>query len=74
MNAIIYLKNDNVIELTDVVRYMYLNSHDMYCFIGKSTEIKIALENILMIVTENETKKVSDDMDIKITGEYGVIK
>lgn len=43
MNAIIYLKNDNVIELTDVARYMYLNNPDMYCFIGKSTEIKIAL-------------------------------
>nr|DAF92702.1 MAG TPA: hypothetical protein [Myoviridae sp. ct1AP5] len=23
---------------------------------------------------ENETKKVSDDMDIKIKGKYGVIK
>lgn len=74
MNAIIYLKNDNVIELTDVARYMYLNNPDMYCFIGKSTEIKIALEIIMMIVTENETKKVSDDMDIKIKGKYGVIK
>ena len=74
MNAIIYLKNDNVIELTDVVRYMYLNNPDMYCFIGKRAEIKIALENIMMIVTENETKKVSDDMDIKIKGKYGVIK
>ena len=64
MNAIIYLKNDNVIELTDAVRYMYLNNPDMYCFIGESTEIKIALENILMIVTENETKKVSDDRKV----------
>ena len=46
----------------------------MYCFIGKRAEIKIALENIMMIVTENETKKVSDDIDIKIKGKYGVIK
>mgnify|MGYP001624291914 CR=1 FL=1 len=57
MNVIIYLKNNTVIKLTDVIRYMYLNNPDMYCLMGEKTEIRIAVESILMIVTEKENKK-----------------
>lgn len=72
MNAIIYLKNNTVIKLTDVTRYMYLNNPDMYCLMGGKTEIRIAVESILMIVTEKENKEkiILNDMDIKIKGKY----
>lgn len=40
MNAIIYLKNNTVIKLTDVTRYMYLNNPDMYCLMGEKQKLE----------------------------------